>query len=103
MKNINDITNPRTTDLDKLKNGARFTWGELVKIHEITDYAIVEYVSDFNGSDKGQTRYAGYVNGVDCAESYLDMDSALAGCIAYKHEGCNHRADGYFIKMITEA
>ena len=25
MKNINDITNPRTTDLDKLKNGAGYT------------------------------------------------------------------------------
>jgi len=99
MKNINDITNPRTTDLDKLKNGARFTWGELVKIHEIGEYAVVEAIDK---EDKLPCFHS-YVAGRSCSHAYPTLDAALAGCIAYKHEGLNHRADGYFIKMITEA
>jgi len=91
----------RTTDLVKLKNGARFTWGRVTEIHEIAEYAIVEYVEDFAG-DKGTTKYSTYVNGKSCARSYLSMDAALAGCIAYKIEGCNHKADRYFISMMKE-
>lgn len=30
------------------------------------------------------------------------LDAALAGCIAYKHEGPNHRADVYFIRVIEK-
>jgi len=38
----------KTTNLKAIKNGEEFTWGEVVKIHEIGIYSIVEYESQFH-------------------------------------------------------
>ena len=97
-KKMDNILNPTTTDLDKLKNGARFAWGRVIMIHEIGSYAVVEAMSD----SEHEIQYHSYIDGRSCAHAYPTLDAALAGCIAYKHEGCNHRADWYFIKMIQE-
>lgn len=36
----------------------------------------------------------------DTNHSFHTLDEALAGAIAYRQEGCNHRADGYFIRSM---
>jgi len=36
------------------------------------------------------------------SESWNSLDAALAGVIAYKHEGGNHHADWYFMKMSSD-
>ena len=98
----------RTTDLQKIKNGDEFTWGYLLAIHEIGEYSIIEFhpwkvegnrilVGDM---DQTKKEYHGYLNGEDISESFESLDAALAGCIAYKYEGANHRADFYFMKML---
>ena len=97
----------RTTDLQRIKNGNEFTWGYLLAIHEIGEYSIVEYhpwenrglVGCVNQTEK---RYSGYLNGRSIGQSFESLDAALAGCIAYKHEGANHRADLYFMKMLAK-
>ena len=73
-----------------------FTWGSVVKIHCIGEYQIVEYIDK---RDK-KTFYHGYINYNDINRSYLSLDSALIGCIGYKHEGGNGKAAMYFEKMI---
>ena len=73
-----------------------FTWGNVIKIHCIGEYQIVEYIDK---RDK-KTYYHGYINYIDTNHSYLSLDSALIGCIGYKHEGGNGRAAMYFEKMI---
>ncbi|MFA5306529.1 MAG: hypothetical protein WC365_03705 [Candidatus Babeliales bacterium] len=96
----------RTTDLTKLEHGNPFTWGILVKIHSFFDYTIVEYHPHVykDGHDTGKIdtvcHYHIYIDGKDCSRSYEDFDSAIAGCLAYKYDGCNTRADIHFMKMI---
>jgi len=96
----------RTTDLIKLKEGYPFTWGKLIGIHEIGEYSIVEYHPwvYFNQCGTNQvsdsTEYHCYVDGYDLSYSSDSLDSALATCIAYKHDGCASQAANYFMKMI---
>lgn len=100
----------RTTDLQRIKNGNEFTWGYLLAIHEIGEYYIVEYhpweVSEHRvlvgSANENETLYSGYFNGRSIGQSFESLDAALAGCIAYKHEGANHRADLYFMKMLAK-
>ena len=73
-----------------------FTWGKVIDIHCIGEYQIVEYIDK---RDK-KTYYHGYINYSDTNHSYLSLDSALIGCIGYKHEGGNGKAAMYFEKMI---
>lgn len=73
-----------------------FTWGNVIKIHCIGEYQIVEYINKMDS----KTYYHGYINYSDINNSYLSLDSALIGCIGYKHEGGNGKAAMYFEKMI---
>ncbi|PWQ83672.1 hypothetical protein DKX15_22430 [Enterococcus faecium] len=41
-----------------------------------------------------------FIDGNDTNHSFNSFDAALAGAIAYRAEGPNHHADGYFMKMI---
>jgi hypothetical protein len=99
--------NKDTTNLDQLKNKAEYTWGNIIKIHEMPDYAIIEYhpwivkgvtVTRIGNEDK--IMYAGYVKGKCINETWNTFDDAIIGCIAYKYEGPNHMAEYYFTKMI---
>jgi hypothetical protein len=101
----------RTTDLKRLKAGTEFTWGEIIKIHEIGEYAIVEAhpwkVKDGifiqpGIPDMSKTDFHAYVKGGDCSHSFDSFDSALAYCIAYKYDGINTQAGHYFMKMLGQ-
>jgi len=100
----------RTTELDKLKAGEAFTWGDVIQIHEVGDYSIVEcHPWEVEGSNVvvgrpviKQLSFHVYVSSENTCSSFESLDAALAGCIAYKHEGVNHRADTYFMKMIRK-
>ena len=102
------ITTKCTTDLDKLGRGFDFTWGEVTNIQKFSEYTVVEYhpfvFDGAIGTNKIDTKlkYHIYIDGKDCSRSYEDFDSAIAGCLAYKYDGCNTRADIYFMKMIKE-
>lgn len=73
-----------------------FAWGSVIKIHCIGEYQVVEYVH----KKKNKTYYHGYIHYRNTNHSYLSLDSALIGCIGYKHEGGNGKAAMYFEKMI---
>lgn len=87
-----------------------FTWGKVVAIHEVGEYQIVEYVpnqsSNVSDADyaerlaKHPTSFHPYIKGDDTSRSYHSLDEALVGVIAYRHDGLNSQAAGYFGKMI---
>lgn len=87
-------------------DGEKDTWimiecewlGKSIKVHKIGEYQIVEYID----SDTGNSCFSSLINYESTNHSYGSLDSAIVGCIAYKHEGCNHRADQYFMKMIRK-
>ena len=104
----------RTSDLNKLKTYAigddRYTWGLPVNFFEIKEYAILAYHpwESINGNirvgvpDKHKIQYHGWVDDVNTNQSWNTLDEAIAGCMAYKYEGPNHRAGYYFMKMLNK-
>ena len=101
----------RSSELDSVKRGLPFTWGEVVAIHVVGPYAIVEYhpwkCSESRMVLTGQPdpdaiEFGTYVDGRNCQHSYGTLDAALAGCIAYRIEGPNHAADAYFIRSLAD-
>jgi len=73
-----------------------YTWGEVIKVHCIGEYQIVEAIRERGG----ETHFHGYINYRDTNTSYSSLDSALVGCIGIKYEGGNGKAAMYFNKMI---
>lgn len=99
-----------TTNLTELrKDKSNFTWGKLIKLHEIGDYTIGEYhpritkgcelTHKINYDEK---EYHCWINDEDINISADTLDNALILAIAYKHDGCNSHAGEYFIKMIKQ-
>lgn len=100
----------RTALLTAIKEGQLFIWGEAIKLHEVGPYSILEFhpwqsrgISSYPCTpDRGVIRFHAWVNSADTHHGFSSLDAALVGCVAYAHEGCNHRADGYFMRMIAE-
>ena len=71
--------------------------GQPITAHKIGEYQIVEY----KNRETNEHNFTTFINYKSLSHSYNTLDAAIAGCIAYKYEGCNHAADMYFMKMIT--
>lgn len=112
-----------TTDIREIRRSNvhapdfRFSWGSIIKVHEINSVAVgsdgykISIIEFYPWKQKGcsvltgkpnytEVLYHGYVNDWDTCESYNSLEKAIVACIAYKREGCNHKADRYFFKMI---
>ena len=100
-----------TTDLYKLGQGGwKFTWGELIRIHNISErYAIVEYYcNEFkNGYATGAVNYNDirfhtYIDGISTNNSYHSLDEALIGLVCHANFDPNTamHASGLIAKMI---
>lgn len=89
-----------------------FVWGRVNNTHKIGPYFIIEFHPRkskdgmvLHAVDLDVTQFHPYVDGKDTSRSYHSLDAALAGAIAYRHEGANHHADRYFIaglQQVTE-
>jgi len=97
----------KTTDIWALQHGERFSWGEIITIHHIGEYSLVEFhpwvYINCCGTDQineAETEFSCYINGYSISRSAESLDSALATCIAHKHDGGNSQAAVYFMKMI---
>ena len=88
--NIREATHEEKLDLIERE----YHWGEVVKIHCVGEYQIIEAIKD------QKIHYHGYINYKDTNTSYYSLDSALVGCIGRKYEGGNGKAAMYFCKMI---
>lgn len=75
----------------------QYNWGQVIETHTIGEYQIIEAVEKGSNSKR---LFSAYLNFKSISCSYYSLDEALVGLLAYKYDGCNSRADGYFCKMI---
>lgn len=73
---------------------AMFIWGDVINIHCIGEYQIIE--AEYNGN----IEYHGYINYNDMHFSYKSLDEALIGIIGIKYDGRETTAPYYFAKMV---
>lgn len=93
-----------TTDLNQLKNNStiEFTWGKILKFHEIGPYTIGEYLE---WKIKNNHIYIGEVSDTVAFHIWVDrrdtrrvcstLEEALATAITYRFEGPNSQAAAY--------
>lgn len=92
-----DMLEPKTYHQIHLDD---FLWGHVVEVYAVGPYFIAAYQP--HGYTPNVRQFHGWVKGKDTRHSWSTLDAALAGCIAYRHEGPNHKADGYFMRMLEE-
>lgn len=73
---------------------AAFVWGNVINVHCIGEYQIIE--AEYNG----EVEYYGYINYNDLHFTYKSLDAALIGIIGIKYDGRETTAPYYFAKMI---
>lgn len=76
----------RTADMDVIRIRPHlYVWGEVVKIHDIGRYTIVEHDSypATNSKEPSQRSFAIYVDGENKHTSALSMDKALLLAVAF--------------------
>lgn len=102
-------TSPTREPMTLSEMRASVRWlGKTREIHSIGPYNFVEYhpqATDDGGRAipgvfEELTSFSGFVDGRPMSESFSSLDAALAGAIAYRNEGHNHRADIYFLRAI---
>lgn len=81
-----------------------FSCGTILRVHEIGEYLIFEYIEDTDfvkNGKKAQHLFAAYVDLQDLHNIYHTLDQAIVGCIAYKHT--NDTMAGYYLfKLLRE-
>lgn len=103
----------RTTEIDAIRKGSHFVWGEIRFVWEVGPYVIAEYqqwkqdgatvcTGTVDLSPKA-TLYHVWVHGRDTHTGYVSLDAAMVGAICYRHEGPNCHAGAYFIKSLDPA
>lgn len=91
-ENIREATHEEKIELISKE----YTWGDVVNVHCIGEYQIVEAI----GKRDEEVQWHGYINYRDTNTSYSSLDSALVGCIGIKYEGGNGKAAMYFCRMV---
>lgn len=82
-----------TTDLEEVKAGKPYSWGSVVKVHEIGVYAVIESVRPrTDAEDTRHHMFAAYVNGKNTNISSQTLEGALVICIAHRMTGHNNTA-----------
>ncbi len=84
-----------------------YHWGEVIAVHSIGEYDIIEFYPKEYISGRGtgkidynHKQYHAYINGKDTNHSYYTLEGAIVGAIAQKFDGLNSQAAMYFCKMV---
>lgn len=104
------LLDPDQLSLDDARKylASGFVWGKVKEVHVVGDYQIIEYhprACTESGHitrdiDYDKTLFHPCIDWEDAHGSYISMDEALIGVIAYRAEGPNGRAAMYFCRMI---
>lgn len=110
--------NNNTSDFSKILEGKEwktYVWGEILEVFRIGDYGIVKYLVKHNPQVEEEIHFHPFIwttdpesikwhgNSAfwrDTSTSYLSLESAIVGAIAYKFDGANSQASYFFDKMI---
>ena len=89
------VLDKKTTDLEVIRKRPHlYTWGEVIKIHEIGEYAVVE------SKREDEIHFSSYVDGICCGCSSDTLDGAILNCFSYKYEGLNSQFPYYAYHML---
>ena len=81
-----------------------FGWGQILKVHEIGEYQIVEFdkfeLNSVPRKTTGEIRFQPFINERDTSHTFDTLDEAIIFAIARNNEGLNGKAHDYFWKMI---
>jgi hypothetical protein len=77
-----------TDNLQNLRNGALFWAGELIQIHDVGNYTIVEFIR------ANKIQFSCYVGGKNINVHTDSIDAALLTCIAWNNSGTYNRDMG---------
>ena len=95
LDTVTDDDVQETTHEEKIEYlKAVFIWGDVIHVHCIGEYQIIE------AEYKGNIEYHGYINYKDLHFTYKSLDAALIGIIGIKYDGKETTAPYYFAKMI---
>lgn len=95
LDTVTDDDVQKTTHEEKIEYlKTVFTWGNVINVHCIGEYQIIE--AEYNG----EIDYYGYIDYNDIHFSYKSLDEALIGIIGIKYDGGETKAPYYFAKMI---
>lgn len=84
----------KTTDLALIEIGYPFKFGEVIKIHKISDFSIVE------AKEAGQdVLFYVYTNGKEAMYMYKNLDEAIAVAISLKYTSSISAAKYFMISM----
>ncbi len=75
-------------------NPTRYWLGPVQKIHEVGEYAFVEY------QRQRKTYFSIFINGEGIGQGANSLDAAMATAIAYKYDGPNSQAAPFFMRMV---
>ena len=87
----------KTSDLGKMEVGYPYLLGRVIKIHNMSNFDIVEYVNDDD-----EVMFHVYVDRKNYNISFNSIDKALlyAICAKYEHSTSWDNASGYICNMI---
>lgn len=85
---------------DIKKDSKNFTWGEVIRIHEIGDIAIVEYQVKPGHTDSGEIHFHNFVKGRDTNHSCDSLDFAILEGLGYKWGGPNSQFSQMASRML---
>lgn len=74
-----------------------FCWGKVIKTHYIGQFQFIE--AERNNKDY-PVLFSAYINFESISRSYMSLESAMIGVIAYKYDGSSSQAAEFFEKMI---
>ncbi len=85
------MKNERTTDLQLLRKGHKFTWGIIVGIHDLGPYTFVEYEAEIlsagrTGEFENKSTFSVYRDGKSTNCSYGSIEEAMLGAVASRLE-----------------
>lgn len=88
-----------STNLQEIRAGGAFPMGKIHSLETIGEYTVAT-VLPYDTLQTLMPFYYGWVGDTFDPRRYESIEAALAGCIAFKHEGEPHRADRYFLRMV---
>lgn len=78
----------KTTDLALIEIGYPFEFGEVIKIHKISDFSIVEA-----READGESTFYVYTNGKEAGYRHKNLDNAIVAAISLKYDGSISEAE----------
>ena len=99
LSKLEDIEYREGTFDDKIEYiKTDFSWGEIIDIHTIGEYQIIEYIP--RNDEEHKVLFHAYIKFNDAHNSYETLEKAITGVIFEKYEGHMNQLHSYVWRII---